>query len=53
MITGDEKWIVCGNIERKRLWSKRDDPKHFKRVGASSKEDYVVNLVGLERHRVI
>ena len=25
-ITGDETWIVYSNIERKRLWSKRDEP---------------------------
>ena len=26
VITGDEKWIVCGDIERKESWSKRDEP---------------------------
>lgn len=25
MITGDEKWIVYNNVERKRSWSRRDD----------------------------
>jgi len=26
IITGDEKWIVYDNINRKRLWSKRNEP---------------------------
>lgn len=26
MITGDEKWIVYNNVERKRSWRKRDEP---------------------------
>ena len=32
--TGDEKWIVCGNIERKRSRSKRDEL-----TGSSSKAE--------------
>lgn len=26
IVTGDEKWIVYNNIDRKRSWSKRDEP---------------------------
>lgn len=26
LITGDEKWIVYNNVERRRSWSKRDEP---------------------------
>ena len=25
-ITGDEKWVVCDNVGRKKSWSKRDEP---------------------------
>ncbi|XP_012060030.1 PREDICTED: histone-lysine N-methyltransferase SETMAR-like [Atta cephalotes] len=25
MITGDEKWIVCNNVSRKRSWSRRGE----------------------------
>lgn len=26
LVTGDEKWIVYNNVERKRSWGKRDEP---------------------------
>ncbi|KOX67281.1 Histone-lysine N-methyltransferase SETMAR, partial [Melipona quadrifasciata] len=51
VITDDEKWIVYSDIEWKKSWSKRDEPKHFKSRD-SSEEGCVVNLVGLGRHRV-
>ncbi|GFW14668.1 hypothetical protein TNCV_1561311 [Trichonephila clavipes] len=25
MVTGDEKWVICDNIVRKRSWSKRGE----------------------------
>lgn len=26
IVTGDEKWVIYNNVERKRSWGKRDDP---------------------------
>ena len=26
VVTGDEKWIIYNNIERKRSWGKRNEP---------------------------
>ena len=28
IVTGDEKWIDCNNVARKRSWSKRNEPPH-------------------------
>jgi len=25
-VTGDEKWIIYSNVERKRFWGKRNKP---------------------------
>jgi len=26
VVTGDEKWIIYNNVERKRSWGKRNEP---------------------------
>ena len=26
IVTGDEKWILCNNVERKRSWGKQNEP---------------------------
>ena len=44
-ITGDEKWVVYNNIERKRWWSRPREPAR-----TTSKEGFVISLVGLQRN---
>ncbi|GFW48364.1 histone-lysine N-methyltransferase SETMAR [Trichonephila clavipes] len=46
--TGDEKWVVCNNVKRKRSWSKKDEPalsNHFQSRCSPKKGDAVC-LVG-------
>ena len=63
IITGDEKWIVYNNVNRKRSWSKRDEPSqttskadiHQKKVMLSVWWDWkgVVYFELLPRNRTI
>ena len=41
-VTGDEKWIVYKNVNRKRSWAMRDEPTQ-----KTPKKDYTVSLVRL------
>ncbi|XP_026823949.1 histone-lysine N-methyltransferase SETMAR-like [Ooceraea biroi] len=55
IVTGDEKWIVYKNVERKRSWGKRDEPpqttpkqtihtkKSYCAFGGIGKESYIMN----------
>jgi len=51
-ITGDEKWIVYINVERKRSWRKRNEPP-LTAPNTASEEDDAVYLLGLEGHRAL
>ena len=49
-ITGDEKWIVYNNIKRKRSWSRPCEPAQTTSKAYSSKEDFVISLMGSQRN---
>ena len=50
LITGDEKWVVYNNIKRKR-WSRPREPAQTTiKSWYSSKEGFVISLVGLQRN---
>jgi len=52
VVTGDEKWIIYNNVERKRSWRKRNElPLATPKAWSSSKEGHA--LVGLERDPVL
>jgi len=53
IITGDEKWIVYINVERKRSWGKRYEPPLIAKSRFASEESDAVYLVGLEGHCVL
>jgi len=50
VVTGDEKWIIYNNVERKRSWGKRNEPS-LATLGLHPKK--VMCLVGLERDPVL
>ena len=51
LIIGDEKWIVYNNIKRKRSWSRPREPvQTTSKSWYSSKEDFVISLVGLQKN---
>lgn len=47
IITGDEKWVVYNNLERKSLWSKQDETTQ----STSLKTDDTVCLVEIQGNR--
>ena len=47
-ITGDEKWIIYNNVNRKRSWVIQDEPAQTTpKAEIRQKKDYAVSLVGL------
>jgi len=54
VVTGDEKWIIYNNVERKRSWGKRNEPPFsHPKSWSLSKEGHALYLVGLERDPVL
>ena len=53
VVTGNEKWIIYNNVERKRSWGKRNVPPSHPKSRSSSKEGHALCLVGLERDLVL
>jgi len=49
VVTGDEKWIIYNNVERKRSWGKRHEPPQ----NLPSKKGHALCLMGLERNPVL
>ena len=54
VMTGNEKWIIYNNVERKRSWGKRNEPPFsHPKSWSLSKEGHALCLVGLERDPVL
>jgi len=62
MITGDEKWIVCNNVKRKRSWCYHDEPSqttskagiHQRKVLQSVRWDFKgIIYFNLPRNKII
>ena len=48
IITGDKKWIVYNNVNRKRSWSKQGEPAQTTSKADIHQKMIGVSLVGLE-----
>jgi len=53
MITGDEKWIVYNNVQRKRSWGKKDKPPQTIPKQNIHAKKVMLCLVGLQRNCVL
>ncbi|GFW76191.1 hypothetical protein TNCV_3800261 [Trichonephila clavipes] len=53
MVTGDEKWVTCYNIVRKRSWSNAVKSSNGSKTSNIDQEGFTVYLAGLERNHLL